>query len=556
MSSSSPAPQAPSSPGDFVAFPPSDSEEAGFEVPIALHPHSPALLNAFFPDGTTTGIESRVRGVAAPKLETIRKMRDRGNQKHTDIREFLPSLPSVDREKCDLVMLGAGLENSRCAGHARSWEKVGGGGVVVPVGMVPSLMCVDRGSGAQPGNRAMKQEGFGGVGRGNRRSTTMEQGWVDGTFQPPPVICDAVMDTKANLPAQTQDSGNGSGGDSGGVPYRIVGVQGSSEQKGGFMSGRKRGGAEPPSKPDVLKEKWAGNGFVRPKRCLCIVRQRGAPSGCSKGGEMKVSGSSNDSAKQEGSMASGSDGMFCLGGVRYVPPSMEISPPVVEMTGPGSFSGKQFQEDVFQASRDAPLVGSDQGGVAESEETQTDSCQLPQQNDEMEEVASKKSMPVPDRQFQTFTAREIDIQMPPWADSMVEKLIRLDVSLNVAKRNFDVRRLLVILDYLLHLPIAFTSLKGCAIGETVKGLRQHKHPEVAKIASILIRVWRWLGAQYLKRVSSGGEGGQNKGGVGGRKMAPRGKSKLAVRYARKTNLRQKDLKSIVCRLETVLCDLQ
>lgn len=110
---------------------------------------------------------------------------------------------------------------------------------------------------------------------------------------------------------------------------------------------------------------------------------------------------------------------------------------------------------------------------------------------------------------------------------------------------------MVILDFLLHFPIQFKTLKGSAIGETVNKLRNHKHPDVAKSASILVRVWRWAGAQHLKQSSiaktkSKSQGVQKTGLKNRTKMAR--SSKRVARNAR-------ELTTIVHQLESVMRDL-
>lgn len=143
------------------------------------------------------------------------------------------------------------------------------------------------------------------------------------------------------------------------------------------------------------------------------------------------------------------------------------------------------------------------------------------------------------------------LQIPKSTDKVTERLIRLDVSLNVAQKCFDNRQLMVILDYLLHFPIQFKTLQGSAIGETVNHLRNHKHPDVAKLASILVRVWRWAGAQHLKQ-SSIVEIKTTPPSV--RNTGLRSRIRMA-RSSKRVARNAKELTTIVHQLESVMRDL-
>lgn len=136
-------------------------------------------------------------------------------------------------------------------------------------------------------------------------------------------------------------------------------------------------------------------------------------------------------------------------------------------------------------------------------------------------------------------------------DPMIEKLINLDISLNMARKRFDHRSLQVTLDYLLHLPLNFTMLQGCALGQTVNNLRKHDHPDVAKLATILVRLWRWIGGQYLKEVCAVHKHKSllHCGGQAARSQ------KKGPRSAKRAPKSAKDLTSIVHRLESVIRDI-
>lgn len=141
------------------------------------------------------------------------------------------------------------------------------------------------------------------------------------------------------------------------------------------------------------------------------------------------------------------------------------------------------------------------------------------------------------------------MQVP--TDPMTEKLISLDISLNVAQKCFDHRSLLVILDYLLHIPLRFPMLQGCALGQTVNNLRKHDNPDVARLATILVRLWRWIGGQYLKEIH-GAEAHKNMLHHGRRVS---GTQKNGPRSTNRTPKSSKDLTSSVHRMESVIRDL-
>lgn len=348
----------------------SRSREYAYNVPITLHPHSPALESALFPCGTLSG--RQVRSVSGPSLIALRELQQHPHKAH----ELRMSVAQHESPEYDLLMLETDGNGHQSCNSGPVKHETDAGGQIVPISMVPSLACIEKEC-KHALSKGDNDHGLQNSFQGFLPSAPKAKHLLQSSEVPENEVLD--RGTSCSRPIQGVSIANhGTEAEHSSAAQRHCTeslATSQQEQHDGLDSGN-------------FSHNTSSNLSETESESL-----------------REDSGNTNQGLPTHlnGQVVMGKDGIYCCGGIRQVPASGPGALlPVVDIPGPGSLAAKHCEEVWRQSSN---------LGITESEETRTASIHSASHRNQLEDTASGKSLSSPRQQRQPYIPQHTDIQV-------------------------------------------------------------------------------------------------------------------------------------------------